>query len=285
MPKLAFSTDPFMEHLGQLTVFLPRHDALLMHLAHPLVQRGLSTLARRRYPGEAQVSRWTVRLGDVPTNADAVILLSVEELAVNELRETFHRWVRTVTFPVRDGDLDEPLPHAPAVGQRNGNGATMPEHREVAAEALMDTGRSLQAWIHSYAEQLTASLKDQLVVDHNMARQREDERYRQRQGELSTLIEQSTVDRLEREIAELQDKQRQGQLFDEAEELSEIDQSIEAKRDEIERRKHHYEEIREQLRRERTRILDHLLPKRYALSGSAHVFPVAIEVRLPEHSS
>ena len=285
MPKLAFSTAPFLERLGRLTVFLPRHDALLMHLAHPLVQRGLSTLARRRYPGEAQVSRWTVRLGDLPANADAVVLLSVEELAVNELRETFHRWVRTVTFTVRDGDLGRPLPHAPAIGQRNGNGATTPEHRETAAEALLDTSRSLQAWIHTHAEQLTASLEDQLVVDHDTARQREDDRYRQRQGELSTLIEQSTVDRLEREIAELRDKQSQGRLFEEAEELSQIDQSIEAKRDEIERRKHHYEEIREQLRRERTRILDHLLPKRYALAGSAHVFPVAIEVRLPEQSS
>ena len=284
MPKLAFSTDPFMERLDQLTVFLPRRDALLMHLAHPLVQRGLGALARRRYPGEAQVSRWTVRSGDVPTNAEALILLSIEELAVNELRETFHRWVRTVAFPFRDGELGEPLPHAPAVDQRQANGVTAPEHREVAADALSDTARSLQAWIRTYTEQLTASLKDQLVLDHNTARQREDERYRQRQGELSTLIERSTVDRLEREIVELLDKQRQGQLFDEAEQLAAMDQSIEARREEIERRQHHYEEIGEQLRRERTRILDHLLPGRHALAGTAQVFPVAIEVRLPAAS-
>ena len=230
------------------------------------------------------MSRWTVRLGDVPTNADALILVSVEELAVNELRETFHRWVRTVTFPVSDGELGEPLPHAPAVDQRPANGATAPEHRETAADALMDTARSLQGWIGTYAEQLTASLEDQLVVDHNTARQREDERYRQRQGELSALIEQSTLDRLEREIAELQHKQSQGQLFGEAEELARIDQSIDARREEIERRRYHYEEIREQLRRERTRIIDLLLPGRYALAGSAQVFPVAIEVRLPAPS-
>ena len=281
MPSLAFSTDPFMERLDRLTVFLPRSDALLMHLAHPLVQRSLGTLARRRYPGEAQVSRWTVRLGDVPANADALILLSVEELAVNELRETFHRWVRTVAFPVCDGELGEPLPHAPAIRQRHGSAEAALEHREVAAEALSDTARSLQVWIRTYAEQLTASLKEQLLDDHNTARQREDERYRQRQGELSTLIEQSTVDRLEREIVELQDKQRQGQLFDETEQLAVMDQSIEAKREEIERRQHHYQEIGEQLRRERTRILDHLLPGRHALAGTAQVFPVAIEVRLP----
>ena len=285
MPKLAFSTDPFIERLGRLAVFLPRRDALLMHLAHPLVQRGLSLLARRRYPGEQQVSRWTVRLGDVPANTDALVLLSVEELAVNELRETFHRWVRTVTFPVSDGELGQPLPHAPAIDQRHVSGTTEPEHREIAADALVDTGRALQDWIRAYAGELTESLGNQLEVDEKTARQREDERYRQRQGELSTLIEQSTVDRLEREIADLQNKQRQGQLFNEGERLAEIHQSIDAKREELERRKHHYQEIRDQLQRERTRILDHLLPARYALAGTAQVFPVAIEVRLPEPSA
>ena len=34
-------------------------------------------------------------------------------------------------------------------------------------------------------------------------------------------------------------------------------------------------------RRERERILKHLLPKRYAMAGTAQVFPVAIEIRLP----
>ncbi len=284
MPKLAFSTDPFIERLGRLNVFLPRRDALLMHLAHPLVQRGLGQLAQRRYPGDQQVSRWTVRLGDVPPGADALILLSVEELAVNELRETFHRWVRTVVFPVRDGELGGPLPHAPAVGQRRVNGAFGPGLRQVAADTLLDTTRALQTWIRTYATQLTESLKHQLDIDNQTAQQREDERYRQRNGELSTLINQSTVDRLEREIAELQSRKRQGQLFDETEQLADIHQSIEAKREEIERRQHHYEEIRAQLQRERTRILDQLLPKRHALAGSAHVFPVAIEVRLPEPS-
>ena len=33
--------------------------------------------------------------------------------------------------------------------------------------------------------------------------------------------------------------------------------------------------------RERERILKHLLPRRYALSGEAQVFPVCIEIRFP----
>jgi hypothetical protein len=44
-------------------------------------------LTRRRFPGGDQVSRWTVRLGNVPAGAEALVLFSIEELAVNEIRE------------------------------------------------------------------------------------------------------------------------------------------------------------------------------------------------------
>ena len=132
-----------------------------------------------------------------------------------------------------------------------------------------------------HQRELTARLRSQLEVDHANARRREDERYRQRQGEVSALIEQSTLARLTREVAVLAAASRQGQLFDEGERLAELERSLEEKQQELARRKQHYEEIREQLQRERTRILDHLLPKRFALAGSAQVFPVAVEVRLP----
>ena len=281
MPKLAFSTDPFIESLGRLTVFLPRQDALLIHLAHPLVQRGLSVLARRRYPGERQVSRWTVRTGELPMQCEALVLFSVEEIAVNELRETFHRWVRTVAFPVHDGELGQPLPHAPAADRRGVPGPINGAAGEAATTTLDLVRRDLQNWLRGHRGQLTDSLKEQLHLDQQTARQREDERYRQREGELSTLINQATESRLEREIRELEHKRRQGVLFNQADELADIDRSIDSKREEIERRQSHYEEIRTQLRQERTRILDQLIPKRFALAGQAQVFPVAVEVRLP----
>ena len=41
------------------------------------------------------------------------------------------------------------------------------------------------------------------------------------------------------------------------------------------------QEIREQLQRERTRILDHLLPKRSAMAGDVQTFPLAMEICLP----
>ena len=282
MPRLAFSPEPFIERLGRLSVFQPRSDALLMHLAHPMMQRAIGVLTRRRYPGGgSEVSRWTVRSGGVPDDADAVVLLSIEELAVNELRETFHRWVRTLALPVRDAEIGIPLDHVPARIRRDAPEVDDPDERERAGEIIDEVSAGLRTWLRAYKDELTKRLALQLGIDGTAARGREDERYRQRQGEVSALIEQSTLARLTREIEQLRERGRQGQLFDETERLTEIEQSIEQKQEELTRRRHHYEDIRDQLQRERTRILDHLLPKRFAMAGDAQAFPVALEIRLP----
>ena len=284
VPLLAFSPEPFIERLGELSVFSPRRDALLMHLAHPMMQQALAVLSRRRYPGgetAEKASRWTVRRGGVPTGTDALVLLSVEELAVNRLRETFHRWVRTLALPIRGGELGEPLPHIPAHRLRGGQDARSPRETALASELLADVEPDLKALLKRHREALTQSLRQQLQADGEAARTAEDERYRERQGEVSALIEQTTSARLEREIAQLKLQRAQGALFDGDEQLSGIDRSIEEKQREIERRRHHYEDIRAQLRRERERILDHLMPARYALAGEVQVFPVTLEVRLP----
>ena len=226
-----------------------------------------------------------MRRGPVPAGADAVILLSLEELGVNELRETFHRWVRTLAFPIRDGVPGEPLPHAPAQTLRGARGTDDPGGRARAGDIFDDARAGLQKWLRRYRDDLTERLRGQLQVDGEAARTREDKRYRQRQGEVSALIEQSTVARLAREIEDLTEKTRQRGLFDDDDErLAALERSIEEKEDELARRRRHYEEIREQLQRERGRILDHLLPARFALAGQAQVFPVAVEVRLPEPS-
>ncbi len=279
--KIAFSPGPFMERLGDLDVFRTRPDALLMHLAHPLMKRALGMLARRRHPGEGAVSRWTVRRGGVPPDADGLVLLAVEELGVNELRESFHHWVRTVAFPIRNGRTGRPLPHASVGELGEGRGTTRSADRDRARDLLMDADRDLKRWLREHQADLTKRLRNQLKADEAVARRREDRRYRQREGEVSAMIAESTVGRLGREIEALKVRRRQGRLFDEAGRLDRLDRSIEEKKSEIERRRAHHDEIRGQLRRERTRILDRLLPARFALSGRAGVFPVAVEVRLP----
>ncbi len=102
IPKLTFSPKPFMVPSGERTVFRPRPDTVMLHLAHPLMQRATGRLTRHRFPGPNAVSRWSVRHGDIPAGCEALILLHLEELAVNQLRETFHHWIGTFLLPVRE---------------------------------------------------------------------------------------------------------------------------------------------------------------------------------------
>ena len=280
VPRLAFSAASFMHRVGRLEVYLPPPDAALMHLAHPLMRRALGVLARRRYPGEQQVSRWTVRRGDLPAGEDAAILLSVEELAVNELRETFHNTVRTVAFALRTGTLSAPQPAGWLPANRLAERLPEADDIERGSALLEDTQADLRTWLQRHQEWLTRRLGDRLRADGEAARRREDERYRQRRGEISALIEQSTATRLRGEIAHLAQRRRQGQLFDADDQIAQIERSMEEKEAELRRRKRHWEELREQLESERRRVLESLLPKRFALAGEAQVFPVAVEVRL-----
>ncbi|HEY4320401.1 MAG TPA: DISARM system SNF2-like helicase DrmD [Gemmatimonadales bacterium] len=278
--RLAFDPAPFMLQVGERAVFTPRPDVQLLHLSHSMMQRALSSLTRLRYPGTGEeVSRWTVRHGIVGDDLDAMVLLSVEELAVNDLRETFHHWVRTIAFPVQEGIVGEPILGIGPIEYSEApiSAAALERVRHTLDDVVLELKQSLASQAHD----LTSRLREELATQGEIARRTEEERFRSRAGEVSTLIAETTLAKLEREIASLQRQRDQGLLFDETERLEDITRSITEKELEIARRKSHYEEVRAQLERERERILHQLLPRRYSMSGEAQVFPVTIEIVLP----
>lgn len=281
VPKLSFSAKPFMQTIAGRQVFRPRVDTLMLHLGHPLVQKAKSSLARRRFPGPSAVSRWTVKYGDVPDDFDALILLHLEEFAVNQLRETFHHWLRTVCIPVKGDELCTPLSHQPAMKFRGAQQCTEQNAVESARELLSDFEPDLQSLVKELREKLTKDLIQQLAKDGETAKREEDTRYRSRQAEVSSLIAENTLAKLEREIGQLKQQRSQGLLFENQSYMDDLDRSIDMKEEELQRRTRHYEEIREQLARERERITKILLPRRYSMQESAQIFPVALEIRLP----
>lgn len=281
LPYLAFTAEPCLQRVGNRLVFRPPGNLQMMHLGHPLVAKAIGALSRRRYPGPAAVSRWTVRTGQVPAGADALVLLHLEELAVNGLRETFHHWIRTVTFTVSDGELSEPLPHVPA-RQLRGAAPTLDEAlKDRAAEIFGDIELDLLDVISALKTKLTDELTEQLAIDGKNAIEQENKNFQSRQGEVSTLIADNTLEKIEREIKALKRQRQEGRLFDSEDTLDEIDRDIAKKKEEIERRTRHYEEVRSQLTRERERVINRLLPRRYSIDGDASVFPLAVEIRLP----
>lgn len=281
LPLLSFSAAPFLREFNGRTVFRPRHEVQMMHLGHPLMGKAISTLGRRRFPGPHAVSRWAVRYSEVPEGSDAIVLLHLEELAVNELRETFHHWIRTICYSAENGEIGAPLKHQPAINLREYVECSDATDRAKAETLLADIEVDLKEEVRRIRTQLTNGLKTLLETDGRDAVDDENKRFASRQGEVSQLIADLSVKKLEREIADLKAAKAQGVLFDSDERLEDIDREIELKKDEVRRRTEHYEEVREQLGRERERIVNRMLPKRFALHGTAQVFPLAIEIRLP----
>lgn len=286
LPALVFDASYFIRTVNGRPVYRSARDTALLHLAHPLFQRALATFARSRFEGASDAaSRWTLRRAPIPAGADALLLLTVEERAVNELRESFHHWVHTLVIPVRDGELGDPLPHIPAMSLRDSRQIPSDEDVDTAIDLWLEIEDSVRSVIKRRAEELTATLSTALERDRVTAQQREQERFASRQGELSTMIQQQTLARLEREIEALHNERLQGSLFDNEDRLSTLSQSLTQKEAELTRRRARYQELRAQLARERQRILENLIPNRYRLRGDAQVFPVAIEIRLPESLS
>jgi superfamily II DNA or RNA helicase len=285
MRGLCFDPRHLMHRVGPREVFQPRRDTVLMHLGHPVYRHALNTFARARFPGAAahgRATRWTVRQGELQKGADALLLLTLEELAVNELRETFHHWVRTLAIPIRKGELGAAQSHVPARALRVDRTAAPTATQAAAARQLWEEiDRDVRDLVRAEAASLSKRLAAALERDRKEADATERERFQQRQGEVSALIERSTVQRLEREIADRKAELQQGVLIDRDRRIRELEQSIGEREAEIRRRRQHYEELREQLQIERERVLNGIIPRRFALRAGAQVFPVAIEIRLP----
>lgn len=280
LPALTFDPAFFIDTLANgRQVFRPKRDTLLLHLAHPVFHQTFATFARLRFRDGAR-QRWVIRRGGVPAGADAVLLLTLEELAVNDLRETFHHWSRTLALPVKGRTLGQLLPHRSAEVWR---GSTTGEASEADRLALCawwpDVEDDLKSCLDDWRVKLGGRLKQTLESQRDAAIATENERYQSRQGEVSRLIEENTVERLRRELADLATDLTQTLLF--TEDQRDIIKRKEALEAELQDRNQHYENLRALLAAERERITKRLLPLRYAMSGEVQVFPIALEVRLP----
>lgn len=278
-PLLALVFDPahYVKPRGGRPVYVPEPDSRLLHLGDSLYHRVMSTFARYRFPGgPSAATRWTARAGEVPDGAEALVLLTIEELAVNELREPCHHWVRTLAFPVRGGALGEVLEHRPA---RDWNGEAIPVNRDVARDVWDAIEQSLMDRVRAQQADLTASLAERMQRSGQAVREQEKKRFDRRRKELERAIGENQLEKIAREAEKLRAKALQLSLY------AEIDQEIQKRLADLDAelvlRKSHYEQVQERLAVEAERTLKQVLPHRYALRGEARVYPIAVEIRLP----
>ena len=177
------------------------------------------------------------------------------------MRETFHHWIHTLQIPVHGDSLGEILPHQSAAHISSATPCHDPAYISRAKDILSDLEPDLKELIRQRRNDLSAAIATHLSADKDKALQEEEQRYQSRQGEVSTLIAENTLGKLEREIDRLKQMRDQGMLFEQEAFLDDIDRKIELKQEELQRRKLHYEEVRQQLAVERERVIKRMLPR------------------------
>ena len=282
MPWLVFDNQFFIHDINGRPVFRPSPDTVLLHLGHPLLRQALNAFARLRFPGGQTdfqpPSRWLVTRGEVPADTEVLILLTVEEMAVNELRETFHHWTRTLVLPVQANKLTSMLAyHGPHYGQV---GQASVENISAARDVWDDHEDDVRSLITDYRAELTRTMRRELKSAYEQARDHEKEAFEQRIREVAALQKAQSIDKLKREIEDQRSASIQQQLFDDADVLAE--RRLRNLEDELKRRQNQFGDLQERLVAEKARILEQVLPRRFALRGEVQVFPVTIEIRFPE---
>ena len=294
LPNLVFDPTYFVQMKNGRPVFRSTADTIMLHLGHPMFHQALTMYARARFPGtDNTATRWAVRYGDVPTGADALLLLTVEELAINDLRETFHHWVRTIRLPIVAEEVGAPLPHLPARDDRSAlrrpDEAAIDQAQAIWEEVELD----VKGLLNQVAAALTATITTQLATTGKTALQEEKARFRHRLREVERAMQENSLQKLEKEYDKIETEQQELRLqpallvdaqAQRSQRISEIDRRKADIDAELRRRREHYEELLERLKVEQERVIENLLPKRYKLRGQAQVFPVTVEIRLPEVS-
>lgn len=286
MPWLVFDNQYFIQSINGRPVFRPSPDTVLLHLGHPVLRQALASFARLRFPGGqseySPPSRWVVTEGTVPAGAEALILLTVEEMAVNQLRETFHHWARTLSIPVVNGELGQPLAYAgPHHGDQPG---TLSIDKLQAARDLWDeVDEEVRSFIGRFRSNLTQSIQCELKLAHDEASAREKESFERRINEVAALQKTQSIEKLKREIEERRNASRQYDLLEDADEKAE--RELRDLEDELKRRQSQFGDLLDRLKTEKERILKHVVPNRFSLRAEAQVFPVTIEIRFPKVKS
>ena len=278
---LAFDPAVFIETKYGRPVYQSRKDTVLMHLGHPLVRQAVVRLNQLRYPGqEIQYSTWTVRFSSVPEGVDCLVLLSVEELAVNELREPFHHWVNTIRIPVKSGRLLTPLPAVVPADDRPSSRAIGEEQVRRAQDIWLEIEEDVKNFMEAYQTELTERAGIQLVNAKATALQEEEAKFAHRSSEVKEQLKRLTKKSLEDERDRLLLAVQQLSLLPEDQRAKE--EQLRNIKLELETRTKDLTDLLDYLKQDHDRMMKEVIPKRYSMRGQVQVYPVTLEIRLPE---
>jgi superfamily II DNA or RNA helicase len=273
LPRIVFDPAYFESVENGRKIYRVRSDTALVRLGHPLMRRALWALRRQLWEPTG-LTRWTVQSARLPAGIDQVLLLHLMLEVSNQLREVAHQEVLAVTFQVSGDHLTpvvdelwremEHLERSPLPGPSLDSWSSLiADHWPAHESFILDYAKSRRTTAEREFQQIMASsLKSEL--------EREKDRFSSRIREI-----QNRPKWLQKQLAEVERQHHrleQGFLMPEyrayeEQRLRDLEWQIAGS---------HFEQMKGIVERERDRMLNSVLPKRFAL-GSIDLQPLAVE--------
>ncbi len=279
LPKLVFDPAYFEEQHHGRRIFKPRTDAELIRLGHPLMQRAIGALRRRMWDGKG-MTRWTLEGCTLPQAIHEVLLLHMFLEVTNEFREVAHQEVIIVPFEIRGYRLHQldvelwsqikTLPRFPLTSQELATWVPImrdrwPEHQQQIRDML---ARHRNRYRQEFTRRMQLRYKEEArltqTVFHERLRELEQQ---QRPGHIKAML---------RDVEEQRKRLLQPVLFTELErEREQQQQSLQELEWELQAIDY-LERMKQLVTAEQQRIMEQVLPKRYALA-TVDLQPLVLE--------
>jgi hypothetical protein len=162
-------------------------------------------------------------------------------------------------------------------------GAEDPASADQARAIWDEIDGDVRSWIGAYRNELTGTVVSELKTAGKDAKDHEKVAFELRINEVASLQRNQSIEKLKREIEEHRTTALQYSLLEDVNERA--DRELRDLQDELKRRQGQFGDLLERLKLEKQRILEQVLPQRFSHRGGVQVFPVTIEIRLPEVSA
>lgn len=284
LPKLTFSAEAFEVRESGRRIFRPLPDTVLLRLGHPVMRRALGVLKRRLWDEGVvgALSRWTLRAAPLAGGSRRIVIVYALLQVANQLREVHHAELLPLVF---QADAERLIPLDYGAAQAMLKAARAP----LSAEGIQRIAARLKADWLEHREQITRTIatrraemeavfRARLADELKAEIEKEREKFQARRKELSGQRQPRAIEKLRRD-AEATERALTLSPFL----FREMQEAEERRLREIQWEVHRtqLDQLSEFLDREEKRVIQGLLPRRYALA-QVDLQPVAVEYVVAE---
>ncbi|WP_270771262.1 DISARM system SNF2-like helicase DrmD [Intestinibacter bartlettii] len=279
LPRIVFDSSYFEIHINGYKVYSYNDDVVLLRLGHPLIQKAILNMKRSLWE-DNKLKRWTVQKGNLPNGINELIQIDLLLEVTNELREIVHQEVITLNYQC-DGEnivsIEDSLkPYIVNIEKKKLNTDELEERLEDIRDEWDDVKSDIKVEIQKFKNEKEDWFNKTFESKLNEEKENQKKVFDNRIKELKENKLEKAIQKIDNDIKEQSRNlyELQMSLLEDAEgKVKENIRNLEVQKELIISNKQIIKEI---LEKEKERIIDKVLPKRYSINN-IEVHPLAVE--------